>query len=305
MLTLLWGLTNDPVLSALADELSTLEEPFVWLDQRRVSESSLSLTADPVVSGAITSDDVSIDLSEVTAVYPRPHDTRRVPSVANAGPESATWARAVAFDQAVLTWLELTPALVVNRPSAMASNGSKPLQLTQIHRAGFHTPKTLVTNDPTAAAAFRRRHGDVIYKSVSGIRSKVARLRPGDERLADVKWCPTQFQRYIPGREFRVHVVGEEVFGSEVVSDADDYRYVTEGQTSPKVFPASLPPDIADRSRKMAEAMGLHFAGLDLRLATDGRWYCLEANPSPAFTYYEQSTEQPIGRSVARLLAAG
>jgi uncharacterized protein (DUF2126 family) len=43
--------------------------------------------------------------------------------------------------------------------------------------------------------------------------------------------------------------------------------------------------------------------GLDLRHGTDGKWYCLEANPSAAFTYYEQATGQPIAAAVAGLLA--
>jgi len=47
-------------------------------------------------------------------------------------------------------------------------------------------------------------------------------------RPANVSWCPTQFQRYIAGREHRVHVVGDEVFACEVHSDADDYRYPDE-----------------------------------------------------------------------------
>ena len=41
----------------------------------------------------------------------------------------------------------------------------------------------------------------------------------------DVAWCPTQFQQFIPGRDYRVHVVGDAAFVAEIVCDADDYRY--------------------------------------------------------------------------------
>jgi hypothetical protein len=304
MLTLLWGLSNDPILSALAGHLAGLGGRAILLDQRNAPESAVHLEVDPAVGGAITSGGQCIDLAEVTAVYPRPHDTRRIPAVARAGIGSETWVRALSFDQTLLTWLELTPALVVNRPSAMAANGSKPLQLMQIRRASFRTPETLVTTDPAAIAAFRRRHGEVIYKSVSGVRSKVARLREEHaERLADVAWCPTQFQRYVAGREYRVHVVADAVFACEVVSDADDYRYAERGHGGVEILPATLPLDVAERCRRLAKAIGLPVTGIDLRHGTDGGWYCLEANPSPAFTYYEQATGQPIAAAVARLLA--
>jgi hypothetical protein len=305
MLILLWGLANDPILSALASHLAGLGTKAILLDQRDVVQSTIYLEVDPAVGGVITFGDRRIDLAKVTAIYPRPYDTRRIPAVARAGAGSETWSRALAFDQALLTWLELTPALVVNRLSAMAANGSKPLQLMQIRRAGFQTPETLVTTDRAAVVAFQRHHGEVIYKSVSGVRSKVARLRPEHaERLADVASCPTQFQRHIVGREYRVHVVADAIFACEVVSDADDYRYQEEGHSVLDILPATLPLDVAERCRRMAKAMGLSVTGIDLRHSTDGKWYCLEANPSPAFTYYEQATGQPIAASVARLLAA-
>jgi glutathione synthase/RimK-type ligase-like ATP-grasp enzyme len=51
--------------------------------------------------------------------------------------------------------------------------------------------------------------------------------------------------------------------------------------------------------------MRLPVAGIDLRRTPEGEWYCFEVNPSPAFTYYESRTGQPIGRAIAKLLAAG
>jgi D-alanine-D-alanine ligase-like ATP-grasp enzyme len=51
--------------------------------------------------------------------------------------------------------------------------------------------------------------------------------------------------------------------------------------------------------------MQLAVAGIDLRQNVDGDWYCFEVNPSPAFTYYQEATDQPISRAIARLLADG
>lgn len=195
--------------------------------------------------------------------------------------------------------------LVVNRPSAMAECASKPRQLEPIGQAGFAVPETLVTTDPLAVRAFwELHHGEVVYKSISGIRSRVARLAAEQlERLQDVTFCPTQFQRYIAGRDHRVHVVGNEVFACEVVAAVDDYRYPN-GQLV-EMRRVRLPDDVEEKCRALAARLGLAVAGIDLRRTPKGEWYCFEINPSPAFSYYEARTGQPIGRAIARLLAGG
>ena len=43
----------------------------------------------------------------------------------------------------------------------------------------------------------------------------------------------------------------------------------------------------------------------DPAIAPDGRYYCFEVNPSPAFSYYELDTGQQIAASIAALLMAG
>jgi glutathione synthase/RimK-type ligase-like ATP-grasp enzyme len=51
--------------------------------------------------------------------------------------------------------------------------------------------------------------------------------------------------------------------------------------------------------------MDLVLAGIDLRLTPDGRWFCFEVNPSPAFNYYQSATGQPIAAALTRLLMQG
>jgi glutathione synthase/RimK-type ligase-like ATP-grasp enzyme len=83
------------------------------------------------------------------------------------------------------------------------------------------------------------------------------------ERFSNISSCPTQFQRYILGTDYRVHVVGEEIFACEVISTADDYRYPT--GDSPVVKPYTLPAQVEERCRRTAATMQLWFAGIDLR----------------------------------------
>jgi hypothetical protein len=126
-------------------------------------------------------------------------------------------------------WADLSPARVVNRPTPSALNNSKPLQNQYIKRCGLRVPETIVTTDPFAARRFAMETGEVIYKSTSGIRSIVKRL--SKERMQDldaVTNCPTPFQRYIPGYDIRVHIIGTFVHALLIESDCDDYRYASQ-----------------------------------------------------------------------------
>jgi hypothetical protein len=304
MLVLLWGLSTERPLAAVRGELVRLGVPVAMVEQQRLLETGIRLRVGRDLEGEIRTGDVWTDLAAVSAAYLRPYDSRRLPAVAQEGFGSPAWNHALAVEHAMVSWSEVSPALVVNRPRAMAANGSKPYQLEQIRKLGFDVPETLVTTDPDAARDFWEWHGEVIYKSVSGARSIVSRLRPEHaDRLADVSFCPTQFQQYVSGTDYRVHVVGDEPFACEVISEADDYRYP--GRHEVEIHARRLPRDVEDRCRLLAAAVRLPVAGIDLRRTPEGKWYCFEVNPSPAFTYYENRTGQPIGNAIARLLAAG
>jgi hypothetical protein len=300
---LLWGLPTEPPLAAVQSELARLGVATRLLDQRALATIDLELRAGPGLAGWLRTPEGCLDLASISSVYARPQDLRRLPGLADLPPESAVTEHARVLERLVRAWADMTPALVVNRPAAATWTASKPDQLRHIRRFGFAVPETLVTTDPEAVRVFWERHGSVIYKSVSDVRSRVSRLRRRHAaRLADVVHCPTQFQRYVPGRDHRVHVVDTEVFGCEVASRADDYRYP--GRHAVHIRACRLPREVQDRCRALAATMRLPVAGIDLRRTPAGQWYCFEVNPSPAFTYYQEWTGQPIGAAIARLLAA-
>jgi hypothetical protein len=299
---LLWGLPADPPLAAVREALQEGGWPTYFLDQRAAPDTEVELTVGIGVEGLIRIKEEIVDLAAVKAVYLRPYDCGDLPDIVKAGRNSEPWRRALAVQDALLSWCDLTPALVVNRPSDMTANGSKPYQAAWIESLGFRIPETLITTDPDAALEFWRRHDRVVYKSISGIRSVVSRLTANHRlRLNDVAACPTQFQQYIPGAEYRVHVVGDAVFACAVISEAVDYRYSTERV---EMHSCELPGKVADLCRSLAQSMRLLIAGLDLRRDPDGHWYCFEVNPSPGFTYFEKATGQPVSVAVARLLAS-
>jgi len=302
---LLWGLPGDGPLRAVRCALERQGLSTFFLDQHAILDTALELSTGAEVSGTLRVRSSQLDLRSITAAYLRPYDFRQLPTVQRAGSGSPAWQHALSIDDGMQAWAEVTPALVVNRPSAMASNGSKPYQAALIRAAGLDIPETLVTTDAEAVMEFWARHQSLIYKSTSGVRSIVSKLTAEhSDRLKDIASCPTQFQEYIKGTDYRVHVVGDEVFASEIVTTADDYRYAGHDGTEVEIRACELDSALCDRCRRLADSLSLPVAGIDLRRTSSGRWYCFEVNPSPGFTYYQQSTGQPIGDSIASLMAS-
>ena len=173
----------------------------------------------------------------------------------------------------------------------------------RVTASGFSVPETIVTSDPAAVLDFRRRHGRIVYKSISGIRSVVHELtgRRIDD-LERVRALPTQFQRLVTGVNVRVHVVGREVYACEVSSRTIDYRY-SEGEDAAVATPVTLPDAVRARCVMLADELDLPLAGIDLLRDEDDQWWCFEVNPSPAYNCFEEPTGLPIARSLATWLA--
>jgi len=284
---LLLGQSSDSPLREVAAELQRMGARYLFVNTdiqvlerwRPGSEAVLS------VSGH------SLPLEQVTSAYLRPFALE-----ANSDGER----EAVGT---LLAWADRSEARIVNRPLSSLPNNSKPLQAQFIARFGLRVPETLITTEPQMACDFARVYGDVVYKSISGVRSIVRRLS-GDRfsELEHVRHCPTQFQRYIPGTELRVHVIGRAVSALQITSDCDDYRYAARDGGVVAATQVELDPSVAGSLRALVKGMDLLVAGIDLRRTPAGELYCLEVNPSPAFTYYEQLAGVSLAAGIAELL---
>src|SRR5688572_21582293 len=245
---LLCGIPTEGPLTMVADELVQAGRPFIFLNQREVAQWELDFEVnDDGVSGWVETAGRRVSLADVTGAYPRLMDDRELPEYKAAGEGSPFRAFCRARHDLLARWLEITPTRVLNRAAPMATNFSKPYQAQLIARAGFSVPPTLITNDPAAVLAFRRRHGRIIFKSISSARSVVREFEDGDEaRLGHIRWCPVQFQAFIPGVNVRVHTVGDAVFATEILSDAADYRYATrQTGTAAELRARELPAELA------------------------------------------------------------
>lgn len=257
------------------------------------------------LSGYFSGPDWRLDMQGISGAYIRflGQEGRIAPPDL---PEAQVRELQLEADTALMFVLDDLPCAVINRLGGGMSNNSKPYQLLLIAKAGLLVPPSLVTNDPQAARAFIARHGEVIYKSTSGIRSVVRPM--GDEQMARLTLLrngPAQFQAFVPGDNVRVHTVGDRLFATRIRSEAIDYRYACRDGMAVDMEPADLPPTIAEACRRIGRDLGLLHVGIDLKETPDGQWYCFEVNPCPGFIYYERHTGQPISLAIAELLHTG
>jgi len=303
---LLSGIPSESPMELVRSRLDASGQPYVFFHQRRFADMDMQFeVADGLVYGELRIGREVYPLEEFTAVYTRLMDDNNLPEVKNepAGSPKRKWCRSL--HDTLIRWLEIAPARVVNRTGPMGSNFSKPYQAQLIRQHGFRTPETLVTSDPEMVRQFLAVHRKVIYKSISGTRSIVQTLNEEDmARLDQIRWCPVQFQEFVEGRNVRVHTVGGDVFATAIRSDATDYRYARKQTGDAASLEAdTLPGELATRCLKLASALDLDFAGIDLKITPEGAVYCFEVNPSPAYSYYEMNTGQPISAALARYLA--
>lgn len=302
---LICGIPSETPIVMVLQHLEQLGVRWVMFNQRRFVQMEMvfELTGGRV-TGELRDGSQRYRLEDFTGVYTRLMDDRNLPELAGEPQDSPKRRQCRNLHETLVRWSELAPARVVNRYTPMGSNFSKPYQAQLINRQGFAVPGTLVTNNPDLVREFRARHKRVIYKSISGVRSIVQTLQDNDmERLEHIRWCPVQFQEYIEGTDVRVHTIGKKHFATAIRSGVTDYRYAhTEGSES--VLEAmELPDELAEKCVKLSGALGLAFAGIDLKITPDNRVYCFEVNPCPAYSYYEANTAQPIAEAVAAYLS--
>ena len=307
---LLCGIPSESPLQLATQAAEDLGIDHLVFNQRHAWSSDISIDITKgQLSGTLLYQESEYALEEFTGVYTRLTDWRTLPEnrpVKDTPPDTERVLRSRVMHEALAEWIELADCRVLNRARAMASNTSKPYQAQLIAKAGLCVPTTLVTNDPAEVETFFRDHGRVIYKSVSSIRSIVRELGPEDlDRIDRVRHLPTQFQAFVPGKNIRVHVVGETVFATGIDTDSVDYRYANRDGLEVEMHPAELPAEIVEACLVLSKNLDLPLCGIDLKVTPAGQWYCFEVNPSPAYSYYEQETRQPISRAIVAYLANG
>lgn len=219
----------------------------------------------------------------------------------------------------------------MSRPEAILAAGYKIEQLQRAARLGFAVPRTLVTTDPAAVRAFHAECGGrIVYKVLTDpylmaartlSRDPDATVVPGvvqttvvtERELAgidSVRNVPCLFQEYVDKRaEYRVTVIGDDVFVAEIDSQACadaavDWRGGYDRPVPWRV--GTLPDEVTARCVALVRSYGLQFSALDLIGTPDGRWVFLENNPNGQFLFVQERVPQlRMAEALAARLLAG
>lgn len=297
---LLWGLKADAPMNLVREELELAGANFFFLDHRQIFRSEVEYTCTSATGPKckINIDGIELDLDLINVAYMRPYNFMDYTEMDGKAMDDPMAIKASGFETQLLGWLNASDALVINKADPSATNNSKPYQLSLIKQAGFKAPETFISNDAKLVTAFLVKTGRAVYKSVSGVRSIVHEV--SDDHLQfidDVHWCPTLFQKVVDGTNYRVHVIGEQLFAVRITSDQLDYRY---GKTT--MVSEDLPPGIAQKCLALNKILGLHFSGIDLMRTSDDDWYCFEVNASPGYSYFQHNSGALISHALAKFM---
>ncbi len=301
---LICGIPSEPPIELIIDELDITRANYLMWDQRKFNDTNISffLTGAGCISGTLQYCGKEYNLDHITAVYCRLTDWATLPEIEKDADNIKLREKCEQVHVLMQLFIDNCHGKVINRSEDMMSNNSKPYQMFLAKEAGINIPDTCITTSEEIALDFyAEKQKKIIYKSISGTRSIVQKLKETDmPKLGKLFFCPTQFQEFIEGQNLRVHVINETTISTAIRSEATDYRYAAkEGGEAAELSHIELQADKKLQCIRFSKKLGLFFSGLDFKQNEPGDIICFEANPMPGYSYYEESASQPIAYTLA------
>lgn len=199
----------------------------------------------------------------------------------------------------------------ISPPDAMQAARWKVRQLASAAQVGLAVPQTLVTNDPTTAAAFAAA-GSTIAKAVAEVRVETENeVLTGETFALDeafepdaVRPTPVLLQRRVDKvADVRVTAIGHLLFAVRIVTPDGvplDFR-----QTDPRdcrYEVVNLPGAVVAQLQSYLDALGLRFGAFDFAEDRDGTLWFLECNPAGQWGWLEPLTGLEITGALVDLL---
>lgn len=201
----------------------------------------------------------------------------------------------------------------LNAPERMRQADRKLGQLVLAHELGFSIPHTSIASSwDDIDCKLASKHDFFVVKMIRGIISEKESLRAlfttvldeqKYDKLKDIaNPFPGMYQNFIDKkREWRITVVGENVFPASIYTteDAkDDWRKL---QTTPKVDFRSekLPDGVGEKCISFLGKFGLKYGAFDFVEKPDGEMVFLECNPNGQYGWLEDQLGLPISSSIA------
>jgi RimK-like ATP-grasp domain len=205
----------------------------------------------------------------------------------------------------------------LSSPSRLARADRKLGQLLLAREIGFNVPGTLVSSDweSITAALLDSENTQIIVKMTRGVISDNNQIkvlhttRLDRQRVTGMKShispFPGLYQPYIQkAREWRVTVVGNDVFAAAIYTDEsakDDWRK-HQNSGGVRFETGKLPDEIADLCILYLRRVSLGFGAFDLVEQPDGEMVFLECNPNGQYGWLEEDLGLPVSASIANAL---
>jgi glutathione synthase/RimK-type ligase-like ATP-grasp enzyme len=168
-------------------------------------------------------------------------------------------------------------------------------------RHGLPNIPYISTASLAEAKAFLVSHGTIIAKPLLGSGSVDIHIIRQVSQLENLKISGYILEQYIPGREMRYLVLGDEViavhesrYGESVSHDRELQRISYE--------PADWDPALIDLSVQISQIVGLSFAAVDFMIDGQGQHHILEVNSCPGFKWFHSPSEGPPVDVASRFL---
>ncbi|MBV9140567.1 MAG: hypothetical protein JO115_06595 [Pseudonocardiales bacterium] len=214
--------------------------------------------------------------------------------------------------------LESLPARWVNHPRAVASAEYKPRQLAWANTCGLTIPPTLVSNNPTAVAAFAESvDGDIVTKPLYARMPRdehgrlmgltyVATVPPQRCRDESIRTTAHLFQQRVPSAwHIRLTVAAQHMFAIEIHQPEGahlDWRHDRDAVSD--LRPCPVPNDIRRKVTALLRHADLLYGALDFIVTPSGEWIFLELNPNGQWAWIEP-TRRLITTAIVDLLTEG
>jgi glutathione synthase/RimK-type ligase-like ATP-grasp enzyme len=309
---LIAGIPSEEPVAQVIESADNLGIEYILFNQREAMNYELNVSiVENKLSAEFFSCGRKIDLCEISGIYFRMMDIGTLPENSV---NTNRWASITEDTKQKLNFnnllfcnlTDILPCRVLNRPSAMESNFSKLYQLWYINNVALGVPDTIITNEPEVILEMKKKYGEIIFKSISSVRSIVKPLENAHlERLSMIKNLPTQFQKCLKGNNIRVHVVGDTLLSAKILSDSIDYRYAHSEGNETDMQSYKLPKNIEKKCFELSKKLNLPLCGIDLFETVDGDFFCFEINPSPGYSYFQSNAQLPISDAIVKYLEYG
>lgn len=153
------------------------------------------------------------------------------------------------------------------------------------------------------AEQFLLTHTKIIAKPVTGSGSRDIHIITTTAQIHELNIRRYILEKYIPGREFRYLILGDNVIGvhrSEYGTSVSEHRALQRISYPP----AAWDPALVTSSLRIARILGLKFAAVDYMVDANGQAYILEVNSTPGLKWFHAPTRGPAVDVASQFLNA-